>query len=444
VLALIAGCFLSGGGARVDIRGLILLYPLAILIGTVLLVLPGERRWMAVRTPMLLLAAWACLMAVQLVPLPPALWDALPGHGQFKPFMEAADVSSAWRTLSLTPDLTLASLVGLSVPAAALIGMASLSEEQAQRLLPYILIASVLSALAGLGQLAGGPNSAFYGYEITNKGSAVGLFSNRNHQALFIAMTCPMLAVWVTQQGLDPRQVRLRRWIGGAAAVAIVPMVTITGSRAGLFLALAGAGFAWWLVRAELRRKPHGSEAKARWQRAWPVLLLLAAIATVVLSSRDEALQRLFETSLKQEDRMTQLPVLLHMARDFLPFGSGVGSFDPLYRYYEPNTLLEPAYLNHAHNDVLEAVITGGLPAAAVALLLLGWSCRQAMRLVRAKRNPARERYAWLGLAMIVLALLASLVDYPLRTPIHAMLFAFSCSWLAALRPNSARGAAEA
>jgi O-antigen ligase len=252
-----------------------------------------------------------------------------------------------------------------------------------------------------------------------------------------------MLAVWVTQRGLDAQKRRLRRWVAGAVAIAIIPVVTVTGSRAGLFLALIGASFAWWLLRADKRSNSRGSEVKGHWRRAWPVLFLLATIAAVILSSRDEAIQRLFETNMTQEDRMAELPVLLGVAKDFFPLGSGLGSFDPVYRYYEPDALLEPAYLNHAHNDLLELVITGGLPAAAVALLFLIWAGRQTMRLRRSTMNSSRERYAFLAIAMIVLALLASLVDYPLRTPIHAMLFAFSSGWLAALQPNYRRSRIE-
>jgi O-antigen ligase len=140
---------------------------------------------------------------------------------------------------------------------------------------------------------------------------------------------------------------------------------------------------------------------------------------------------------------MSELPVLLGIVGDFFPFGSGFGSFDPVYRYYEPDALLGPAYLNHAHNDFLELVMTGGLPAAAVALVFMVWTVRQALRLRRATETSPRGRYALLAIGMIVLAAFASLVDYPLRTPIHVMLFAFASGWLAALEPHPRSSHAE-
>lgn len=436
LMGLIAACFLWGGGSRFDIPGLILLQPLAILIGAALIVVPGDIRWRAVGTPLLLLAALAIVMIVQLIPLPPSLWRALPGHDQLWQFAEAGGATESWRPLSLTPDQTLGSLIGLAIPAAGLIGFASLPEDRTHKLLPYLLIAAALSIVAGLGQLVGGPQSGFYRYSVTNIGAAVGLFSNRNHQALFLAMTWPMLALWATRRGLDPQQKRLRRWIAGAGAVALIPMITATGSRAGLVLGAIGIFFAWRLIRLDGRRSGEAPTRFPALARAAPVLIVLAVIVVGALAfslSRAEAIQRLFSTNLAEESRLVYLPVLVRIAGDFLPFGTGFGSFDPVFRYYEPDALLAQTYLNHAHNDLVELLITGGLPALGILILFVLWAGRRAVGLRRRLPGSARERFAFLALAFMTLMLIASIVDYPLRTPIHALLFAFASGWLASL-----------
>ncbi|MEO8137451.1 MAG: hypothetical protein ABI831_26155, partial [Betaproteobacteria bacterium] len=49
------------------------------------------------------------------------------------------------------------------------------------------------------------------------------------------------------------------------------------------------------------------------------------------------------------------------------------------------------------------------------------------------RRRPVAARaaaLARLGAAMILLLFIASLVDYPLRTPIMAALFSIACGWL--------------
>lgn len=434
-LGLTAACFLLGGGSRLDIGGLIILQPLAILIATILILLPGEMRWAAVRTPLFLLMALALVMIAQLVPLPPSLWQSLPGGDQIAVLLNAAGAGGFWRPLSLTPEVTLASLVGLSVPAAGLIAFASLPENRTHQLLPYLLLVVALSAVLSVGQVIGGPGSALYGYAVTNEGSAVGLFANRNHQALLIAMTWPMLATWATSGHVNRQRRRVRRWTSGVAAIALIPLMIVNGSRAGLVLALLSLAFSGWLLRQHFASRTRDQFTfPAFRRRAAPlgVVAIAAVVLLTMLMSRDEAIQRLYATNFSQESRVDYWPVLIRMAFDYLPFGSGFGTFDPVFRYYEPHALLKPAYLNHAHNDWLELVITGGLPAVALALSFVIWAIRrfQTQKAWRPVTTP--DYYAYLAAVMITLALLASLVDYPLRTSIHALLFAFASGWLAA------------
>jgi O-antigen ligase len=440
VLALIAACFLWGGGSRLDIAGLIVLQPFAILCGAALALLPEPIRWGRIKIPLLMLAGLGVVIAVQLVPLPPGIWIHLPGQGQFMAFGGAAGADQVWRPLTLTPDLTLSSLVGLSVPAVALMGFASLTEEQTHKLLNCLLVASIISALFGLAQILGGPHNGFYRYAVTNEGSGVGLFSNRNHQAVLLAMTWPMLALWVTEARHAPEQLRLRQWIAVAVAIFLVPMMIVTGSRAGLVLAVFGLVFAWLILRAGRERFDH--EPRQRNALLWkifPVLGGVGVLAATVMLSRAEALQRLSATVFSEELRIAYVPVLLRICGDFFPFGSGFGSFDPVFRHYEPDDLLRDTYLNHAHNDVLELLITGGLPAAVLAALLVFWVAWRLVRLVGPRRRrvaSSRFRFALLAVGMITISLLSSLVDYPLRTPVHGMLFVFACGWLAALHPQ--------
>ena len=117
------------------------------------------------------------------------------------------------------------------------------------------------------------------------------------------------------------------------------------------------------------------------------------------------------------------------MAGDFLPWGSGFGSFDTVFFQYEPRDALSTMYLNHAHNDWLQFVIEGGLPAALLLCAAGVWFAVRAAALWRGRRQvnaPLR-----LGmLAVIVLVAVASAVDYPLRVPVMMVLAAFSAALL--------------
>ncbi|MEA1014469.1 O-antigen ligase family protein [Sphingosinicella sp. LY1275] len=432
-LVFLAACFLWGGASRLDVPGLAIVQPAAVLCIAAIFLVPGKIDLTAVRTPLLLLAALAIVMMVQLVPLPPAMWEKLPGHAPFADVARVAGAQRLWRPISLTPDLTLASLVALVVPLAALLGFASLSKERRFRLLPYLLAAVGLSALLGLAQIVGGPQSGFYRYETTNLGSAVGFFSNRNHQAVLLAMGFPMLALWATMAMRDARRAPVRPWVATAAAIFLLPMLAVTGSRAGLLLGAVGMGFAWWQLR-QRRQRSEQPERRTRFSslvRIAPVLGGVGVLGAAFALSRAEALDRLFGSNVLNDPRAQSSSVVVEMTRDFFPVGSGFGSFDPIFRVYEPLGLLSPLYFNHAHNDLVEIAITGGIAGLLLVVLFLVWVVPVAVRAVRAADRSRSDGFAKLACAMIVIVLASSLVDYPLRTPLLSAIFAIACGWLA-------------
>ena len=428
LMVLMAACFLFGGASRNDVASLIVLQPLAVICAAIFLLTPGEIKWASVKVPLLLLGSLSAVIAVQLVPLPPSIWTSLPGHAPFAESATVAGIEQPWRGISLTPDLTLASLVGLVTPFAVLVGLASVPPERAHMLLPLVIAGIAVSALVGLAQVAGGPSSPFYFYEITNTDSPVGLFSNRNHQALLLALGWPMIAVWAALPA-EPRFQATKRWIGLSLAIFLLPMIMVTGSRAGLVLGAIGlaATLLFW------RRRDSSGLPPDRWSRLLVPTALgagLCVIGATIVLSRDAALQRFTGVSFGEESRVEFLPTLIDIARDFFPVGAGFGGFDPLFRSYEPFELLKPTYLNHAHNDLIELVISGGLPALAVLAAFLVWLVRRAVVVLRGGAGGRSVVLARLGLLTIAFILAGSLVDYPVRTPLIAALLAVACGWL--------------
>lgn len=430
----LACCLMMGGASRVDVFSLIILNPLSIICAAAILLIPGPIRFEIIKIPLLILLALATIMALQLIPLPPALWSSLPGHQFAIQSATMAGVEQPWRPISLAPDLTLASLCGLVVPATALVGFASVPVQKTYWLLPVLLVGVALSALLGLAQIAGGPRSSFYIYSVTNNDSPVGFFSNRNHQALLIAIAWPLLALWAGSAARG-QGAMVRRAIAGAAALFLVLLMVVTGSRAGLFLAVVGIGFAWIEWRRQAR------DRVGEWHiRHWIPLVAFVILAIMVVLasmsfSRDAAIERFSGTILSNEGRLSYLPVLARMAQDFLPFGTGFGTFDPVFRFYEPADLLQPTYLNHAHNDILELVITGGVPATIVLLLFSLWAGKEGVAAFqRSKSNTRASGFGRLGLAILICVGLSSIVDYPLRTPLIATIFAIASGWLGAQR----------
>lgn len=427
LVALICALFLMGGASRNDVISLIVLYPLTALALGSFLMTPGPIRWQDVRTPLALLLAGAAVAAAQLVPLPPSIWSSLPGHARFLESAEVVGMAQPWRPISLMPDLTLSSLLAFLVPVTVLVGCASVPMRKCRDLLTWIAALAVGSAVFGLLQFAAGPNSALYHYDKTNTNVPTGFLANRNHQGLMLSIAFPLLALWAARMKGHARET-FAGWTALGAAIAIIPVILATGSRAGLVLGLVGIAVAGWIT---LRFGVLLGEGRYRKWIAWGgAAAILAMIVVVILVSRDASVQRAMSSSMTEEARLQYFPLLMRLVGDYFPVGSGLGSFNPVFRSVETLNILQPNYLNHAHNDMVEVLIETGLAGGVLLILLVAWLVRNAKVVLTSRSRHEALWFARTGVAIIVMALLASLVDYPLRTPLFAALFAVAAAWV--------------
>ena len=120
------------------------------------------------------------------------------------------------------------------------------------------------------------------------------------------------------------------------------------------------------------------------------------------------------------------LSPLVETARAFMPWGSGFGSFDRVYRRFEPDELLSTIYMNQAHNEPLQLAIEGGLPALALLALFLWWWTGSAIGILRFRLSSERKTMAIAAMVVTFMLMASSLVDYPLRTPLLGSVFIFS------------------
>jgi O-antigen ligase len=118
------------------------------------------------------------------------------------------------------------------------------------------------------------------------------------------------------------------------------------------------------------------------------------------------------------------------------PAGTGFGSFQQVYRVYEDPSAVTGTYVNHAHNDVIELFVEGGVPAMLLLGAFLLWWSRRAFQVWR-----QTDRQVAKAATIASAAILAhSLVDYPLRTPGMAAIFAFCISVMAVTRERRRGG----
>lgn len=414
-------CLFTGGSSRADAGLLLVLRPTTVIALAALLIASPGITLNSIRALALLLGAFAVTMAVQLIPLPPELWSSLPGHERYADAAAIAGVTAPWRPLSLTPDLTLNALLSLIPVVLLLLGYIGAGRYRAQLIL-FPIVLAVVSMVVGVVQIAGGANSPAYLYRPTSDFLPVGLFANRNHQAVMLALALPVLAVW----SRDPGAGRYRMGIALGIGLLLVPVILVTGSRAGAVLAAVGlvAAAAFALPGLKRWRIPRLAYI------AGAALLVCVIIATIV-AGRAFSVDRITDSdNASSQLRWSTLPIVWQMTRDYLPFGIGYGAFDPVFRSYEPDALLKPTFFNRAHNDLLETILSGGIPALLVAIAFAGWWVRQAARAWRGGMSY-QAMFPRLGAVITAMLILASAVDYPLRAPLAGIVFALGCCWLA-------------
>ena len=74
--------------------------------------------------------------------------------------------------------------------------------------------------------------------------------------------------------------------------------------------------------------------------------------------------------------------------------GSGLGTFEKVYRMAEDPAKVDRYYVNHAHDDYLELAVETGLPGIILMLLFLGWWGRSVWRMLK---SPAADQFAMAG-----------------------------------------------
>jgi O-antigen ligase len=215
--------------------------------------------------------------------------------------------------------------------------------------------------------------------------------------------------------------------------VILVAAQAIARSRAGLGLTIVALMGGIGLALCDRRNAAAG---------VTPSRLLIAATALAVVFAAQFTLYRLlerFEDDPLKDSRVTLARVTSEAARLYMPLGSGVGTFVPVYAMHErPEDAPLDAYANRAHNDVLELWLEGGVVGLGLGATFLGWLVVRSMQVWR-RTAPGRQIDLSLmraGTVLIALIVVHSLVDYPLRTGAMMAIMAFACGLLVAPPPG--------
>lgn len=420
--ALLAILWVAGGASRADALGQVVVRGASIVLLVAVLLFGRRGSFARMRPILLLFLATAVLVLLQQIPLPPGLWQTLPGRRLIGEAAAAGSFAQPWRPLAMVPGAAANAAASLIVPGCVLALMAGLSDDERQWLPGLFLALIAMSMLFALLQFSG----VSFNNPLINDtpGQVSGSFANRNHLALFLALGCLVAPVWAF---MERGQLRWR----GPVALGLVLLFALTilasGSRTGLLLAVMALAIGLMLARRDIRRV---LRHYPRWLFPALIAAVIGMIAAFVLVSfavdRAISINRVLAVDPGQDMRARSLPTVLAMIGEYFPFGSGMGGFDPVFRMHESLPLLGLTYFNHAHNDWLEIVLDAGVPGLLLLLAAFLWWAWASVRAWRGQRQALPK----LGSAMLLLVMIASIFDYPARTPMIMAVIVVAGIWL--------------
>lgn len=392
----------------------------------------GFERW----SPLLaVLATMVGLTALQAVPLPQAISQALAPTtaeliedsrrllgedvGGWRPL--TVDAAGTWRELTLAVLLLAVGFVALRLGS---------SERGRFRLQAAVGGVAALAALiVGVHQLTGA--TSLYGFYAPAQASTrlLGPLLNPNHLASLMvvgALTCGGLALYA-RQPLGARAF----WL--VASLGCVAVALTTRSRGAAIALGAGAvvGLAGWL--AQRRNNPEDSRRVGRWTTVPLAAVVLCAFALVINFSGAEVASDLDGTTTGELDsarsKFAAWRASEALIRESPWIGVGHGGFEPAFTRVFPAASM--GTFSHVENQYLQAVIDWGVPGALLLAAGLGWMVVVMLRRVRggplgvgalaalaavAVHSTVDFGLELPGLAVPVVMLAATLVYVPLRT----------------------------
>ncbi len=394
------------------------------------------------KLPLLLMAAWLGLLAVQVLPLP-AAWLAAAGGAQAGFPLAGGD----WATLSTDAYSTRWYLLKACILAGTLCLLLRLVRTawQVELLARTLVFSGFLQAVIAVLLFAAGARYSLFFVPIEHS-KGLGTFVYHNHFAGYMELTLSvgiglMIAKLHGASAASWKQ-RAHGWLAlllsEKALLRIVLVVMVIGliasrSRMGnsaFFISLLLVGG----IAIALSRK--ATRATVIFIASL-IVLDVAVVGGIV--GVEKVVQRIEATHLHPgaaaalrdgpvqaaeesvEERIGPGLHALDIVRDFPLLGAGGGTFHLAFFPYRPAEVR--GYYDHAHNDFFEFAVETGL----VGLLLLGalvlHSVVSSLRILLTRRNQFARGMAFASLMGVTTLLIHSAVDFNLQNTANAMLF---------------------
>lgn len=374
---------------------------------------------------------------VQLLPLPDGWWSAVEARRALADDLRAAGAAAPHIRWTLSPAATETALWAMLPALAAFLAALALSSSQRRVMVKAVLLLVLGNVLFAFFQAGLPRDSALRLYQGDDSGFG-GLLINTNHQAtaLIVGMvlaTGQAVHAWHRQR--TGRAVS-HAWLWYAAFAGFCfLLIPLSTSRAGVALALPALSAALLLTGVfSLRRR-----IRSRQAIAGTIALLALAVVGVHAALGWMAVDQ------AEELRHSLASAAFAMGKAELPWGSGIGSFVPVFEQAAPPSLWLSASVNHAHNEYVQWWMEAGWLGMLVPLAVLAVLAVAGWRIVKVSGRGGHAILAASCFAAVCAVLAHSWVDFPLRTTtLMATTAALAGLMLAALADARRQAAASA
>lgn len=348
------------------------------------------------------------LPLLQLIPLPPAWWQALPGAPLRIEVLSLAGLADRWQPLSLEPVYTAYSAAMGMAFVALVAGTARLDTRALHAVLWLLFLITATGLVLGVIQVGSGGMPIIQ--DPSDKGFLIGWMANKNHMALMLAVSVPWFHYLMTARGGEGRFITVMTC---AYMVLVLPCLVATNSRAGLGLGILACA---WVGMALMRN------LTLRYRLA--MLLGFAGLAGMVVMSSAFDIVFTRMNAVQEDGRWQIVQDSQPLIHDFWLWGSGVGSFSNLFQTRELLAWLTQHYVNQMHNEYLQVLVEFGLAGVALLLLFVVAVAGQAWHRLSESGNPLARLRNRTAVFTLLLFAIHSVVDYPLRRPACLVMFA--------------------
>jgi O-antigen ligase len=384
-----------------------------------------------------LLAAFAGIVFIQIVPLPASVLETLfPSTWDIYRNLSGA-APGTWHSISIHPWATKQDLLKLLAYASVFIVIINHVREQQQvdRLVKTIMVFGFILVVFALVQKATWNGRVYWFYPVGAHDESVrnfaiwGPFLNRNHFAGYLAMIIPLGLSLLLYRASRTDRSRYASWTGrlaalltssGFSSLGVWGLVSLVMAAA-LFMTLSRGGIISFLCSLTLLYSLARQRTGLRRMIA-PLAFIGMVLLLVIFFAGWDRISARFE-QLTEDRNLKRASVWedsLVMARDFPLLGTGYGTFGSIYSRYQTHSAM--TFYDHAHNDYMELLTDTGLIGFATAATLAGIFAAMVIRQWRSRRRTYVKALGAGGIASCAAMLVHGMTDFNLHIPANAML----------------------